>query len=83
MPSARNTKAFRMKDECIPLEVKAKTAQAKSVQTVLKHPDKYQVRHIIKFDDYDVGRDGQHLTLPWLHAVPLGSGARTNYPRTN
>lgn len=54
----------RMKGECVPLEVKAKTAQAKSAQTVLKHPDKYQVNHIIKFGDYNVGRDGQLLTLP-------------------
>lgn len=54
----------RMKGECVPLEVKAKTAQAKSAQTVLKHPDKYGVKQIIKFGDYNVGRDGQLLTLP-------------------
>ena len=54
----------RMKGECVPLEVKAKTAQAKSVQTVLKHADKYHVKHIIKFGDYNVGREGQLLTLP-------------------
>ena len=53
-----------MKGECVPLEVKAKTAQAKSVQTVLKHTDKYHVKHIIKFGDYNVGREGQLLTLP-------------------
>ena len=54
----------RMKGECVPLEVKAKTAQAKSVQTVLKHADKYHVKHIVKFGDYNVGRKGQLLTLP-------------------
>lgn len=54
----------RMKGECVPLEVKAKTAQAKSARTVLNHPKKYQVKHIIKFGDYNVGRDGQLLTLP-------------------
>ena len=54
----------RMKGECVPLEVKAKTAQAKSAQTVLKHADKYHVKHIIKFGDYNVGREGQLLTLP-------------------
>lgn len=54
----------RMKGECVPLEVKAKSAQAKSVQTVLKHSDKYQVKHIIRFGDYNVGRDGPLLTLP-------------------
>ena len=55
---------IRMNGECIPLEVKAKTAQAKSAKTVLNHPEKYQVNHIIKFGDYNIGRDGQMLTLP-------------------
>lgn len=54
----------RMQGECVPLEVKAKTAQAKSAKTVLAHPDKYNVRRIIKFDDYNIGREGQLLTLP-------------------
>lgn len=54
----------RMDGECVPLEVKAKSAQAKSVKTVMNHPEKYQVRHIIKFGDYNVGRDGYLLTLP-------------------
>ncbi|MBQ0094220.1 MAG: hypothetical protein KBT49_00315 [Bacteroidetes bacterium] len=54
----------RMKGECVPLEVKARTAQAKSAQTVLKHPEKYGVKQIIKFGDYNVGMDGQLLTLP-------------------
>lgn len=53
-----------MGGECVPLEVKAKTAQAKSVKTVLSHPEKYNVKHIIKFGDYNIGRDGQLLTLP-------------------
>ena len=73
----------RMKGECVPLEVKAKTAQAKSVKTVLKHADKYHVKHIVKFGDYNVGRKGQLLTLPQLHAIPPGSGAGRNRPRTN
>lgn len=54
----------RMNGECVPLEVKAKTAQAKSAKTVLNHPEKYGVKQIIKFGDYNVGRDGQLLTLP-------------------
>jgi len=54
----------RINVECVPLEVKAKTAQAKSVKTVLAHPEKYHVKHIIKFGDYNIGRDGQLLTLP-------------------
>ena len=54
----------RMKGECVPIEVKAKSAKAKSAQTVLKHPEKYSVKHIIKVGDYNVGRDDGLLTLP-------------------
>ena len=31
---------------------------------MLSHPEKYNVKHIIKFGDYNIGRDGQLLTLP-------------------
>ena len=55
---------IRMKGECVPIEVKAKNAKAKSAKTVLKHPDKYGVKQIIKFGDYNVGRDNNLLTLP-------------------
>ena len=54
----------RMNGKCVPLEIKAKTAQAKSVKTVLSHPEKYKVKHIIKFGDFNIGREGQLLTLP-------------------
>lgn len=47
-----------------PVEVKARTAQAKSISTVRKHPEKYGVKHFIKFGDYNIGRDGDLLTLP-------------------
>ncbi len=40
------------------------SAQAKSAKTVLKHPDKYSVKNIIKFGDYNIGRNDQILTLP-------------------
>ena len=55
---------IRYKGECVPVEVKAKTAQAKSISTVRKHPEKYGVKHFIKFGDYNIGRDGDLLTLP-------------------
>lgn len=55
---------IRYKGECVPVEVKAKSAQAKSVATVRKHPEKYVVKHFIKFGDYNVGREGDLLTLP-------------------
>ena len=54
----------RMEGECVPLEVKAKSAKAKSSKTVLAHPEKYHVKHIIKFGDYNIGREGGLLTLP-------------------
>lgn len=55
---------IRYKGECVPVEVKARTAQAKSISTVRKHPEKYGVKHFIKFGDYNIGRVGDLLTLP-------------------
>ena len=55
---------IRYKGECVPVEVKARTAQAKSISTVRKHPEKYGVKHFIKFGDYNIGREGDLLTLP-------------------
>ena len=52
------------KGECVPVEVKAKTAKAKSLSTALKHPDNYHVYHAIKFGDFNIGREGPLLTLP-------------------
>ena len=54
----------RLQGECVPLEVKAKSTKAKSARTVLAHPEKYHVKHIIKFGDYNIGREGPLLTLP-------------------
>lgn len=54
----------RMKGECVPLEVKAKSSKAKSAKTVLAHPEKYQVHQIIKFGDFNIGREGNLLTMP-------------------
>ena len=39
-------------------------AQAKSLSTVRKHPEKYGVKHFIKFGDYNIVREGDLLTLP-------------------
>jgi predicted AAA+ superfamily ATPase len=52
------------KGECVPVEVKAKTAKAKSLSTALKHPEKYHVYHAVKFGDFNIGREGPLLTLP-------------------
>lgn len=54
----------RMKGECVPLEVKAKSSKAKSAKTVLAHPEKYHVHQIIKFGDFNIGREGNLLTMP-------------------
>ena len=54
------------------LEVKASTGNTKSAKTVLNHPEKYHVGGAIKLGDYNVGRAGQILTLPFYMAFLLG-----------
>ncbi len=54
----------RYDGECTLVEVKSTTGNAKSLKTVLNHPEKYHVYKAIKFGDYNIGRDGQILTLP-------------------
>lgn len=56
---------IRYKDECTIVECKARTGNAKSMQTVLKHPEKYHVFSALKFGDYNIGRNGMLLTLPF------------------
>jgi hypothetical protein len=46
------------------VNVKAKTSKAKSIKTVLNHSEKYHISHVLKFGDYNVGRDGAILTVP-------------------
>ncbi len=55
---------IRQKGECVPCEVKSTTNKAKSIRTVLSKPEKYHIHQAIKFGDYNVGREGQLLTLP-------------------
>lgn len=62
---------IRYKGECVPLECKARTGNAKSLQTVLKHPEHYHVFHALKVGDYNVGRSGPLLTLPFYMAFLL------------
>lgn len=56
---------IRYKGECCPLECKARSGNAKSIQTVLKHPEHYHIMKVLKFGDYNIGRNGQLLTLPF------------------
>ena len=59
------------KGECTPLECKARTGNAKSMQTLLKHPEKYHVYHALKLGDYNIGRNDALLTLPFYMAFLL------------
>lgn len=62
---------MRYKGECTPVECKARTGNAKSMRTLLNHPEKYHVYNAIKLGDYNVGRDGALLTLPLYMAFLL------------
>ena len=62
----------RFKGECVVLEVKAKTGKAKSMTTVLKNKDVYHVRNAIKLGQYNVGREGNILTVPLYMGFLVG-----------
>lgn len=58
---------IRFLGECYILEVKSKGGKTKSSNTVLNHPEKYDVYHCIKFGMHNIGRpepDSPILTLP-------------------
>ena len=59
------------KGNCTPLECKATTGNTKSLKTVLKHPEHYHLYHALKVGDYNVGRNGPILTLPFYMAFML------------
>ena len=62
---------IRYKGQCTPDEVKANDGNAKSVKTVLKHPEKYHVESAIKLADLNLGRKDGILTLPLYMAFLL------------
>lgn len=62
---------MRYKGKCTPVECKATTGNAKSIRTVLKHPEKYHVTRGIKLGDYNVGFSEQLFTLPMYMAFLL------------
>lgn len=62
----------RFKGECVVLEVKSKTGKAKSVATVLKNKDVYHVNNAIKLGQYNVGREGEILTIPLYMGFLIG-----------
>ncbi len=62
---------IRYKGECTLAEVKAVSGNTKSAKTILRHPEKYHVNHLIKLGDYNVHRADQILTLPLYMAFLL------------
>ncbi|MBQ9077208.1 MAG: ATP-binding protein [Muribaculaceae bacterium] len=54
----------RYRGECVILEVKAKSGRAKSMKTVLNNKNVYHINNAIKLGKYNVGREGDVLTLP-------------------
>lgn len=62
---------MRYKGKCTPVECKATTGNAKSMRTVLKHPEKYHVTGGLKLGDNNVGYSDQLLTLPMYMAFLL------------
>lgn len=62
----------RFNGECVILEVKAKTGKAKSMTTVLKNKDIYHVNNAMKLGQYNVGREGEILTIPLYMGFLVG-----------
>ncbi len=62
---------MRHKGRCTPVECKATTGNAKSLRTILNHPEKYNVGMAIKLGDYNVGMKDNLLTLPMYMAFLL------------
>lgn len=62
---------MRYRGKCIPVECKARTGNAKSMRTVLSHPEKYHVEEAIKLGDYNIEKKDNMLTLPMYMAFLL------------
>ena len=62
---------IRYRGECILLEVKATNGNTKSTKTILAHPEKYHVTKAVKLGDYNIGHQGQILTMPHYMAFFL------------
>ncbi len=62
---------IRYRGACTLVEVKPTTGNAKSSKTILRHPEKYHVEHLIKLGNYNVGHSDQTLTLPLYMAFLL------------
>ena len=47
------------------IEVKAKNGNSKSAKTVLANKEKYKTDQLIKFGEYNIGKNGNIITLPY------------------
>ena len=54
------------------IEVKAKSGNTKSADTVLKNKEQYGINKLIKFSSNNVGRDGEKITFPYYMVYLLG-----------
>ena len=62
---------MRYKGQITIVEVKSTTGNIKSTKTILKNKNVYHVNSAIKLGRYNVGRDGETLTLPLYMAFLL------------
>ena len=53
------------------IEVKSRTGRTKSAKTILENYDKYHVKKCIKLGEYNIGDNGEILTLPYYLAFLL------------
>ncbi len=63
---------MRLMGECVVIEVKSVTGKAKSLSTVMKNKAVYHVNRAIKLGRYNVGREGELLTIPLYMGFLLG-----------
>lgn len=62
---------IKYKGHAVPVEVKATNGNAKSLKTVLNHPEKYHLSNAIKVVDGNIGREGAVLNIPHYLAFLL------------
>lgn len=60
---------IRMGGKCVAIKTKSTHGNAKSLKTLLAHPEKYHVDQGIKLGRYNIGTTGDILTLPFYAAA--------------
>lgn len=64
---------IRYKNQCIPVEIKSTTGNAKSLKTILKNKNIYHIDYAMKFGDYNVGIENNLQTFPLYMLFALKS----------